>query len=137
MHEAALAAPLLRLVLEEHAGLADPQLRVKRVLVRAGILLGIEPAQLEGIFELMAESTPAEGAALIVEYEPLRARCRACGKSVAVTSRRIVCPECACSDLEPRGGRELYIASITVGPAGDHDAPPSPALPLQQEAKPL
>ena len=60
MHEAALAAPLLRLVLEEVAKTGDSSLRVRRVTVRAGLLLALEPTQLAGIFELMAEDTPAD-----------------------------------------------------------------------------
>ncbi len=127
MHEAALAAPLLRLVLEEVAKTGDPLLRVRRVAVRAGLLLALEPAQLAGIFELMAEGSPAEGAVLAVEFEPLRGRCPDCEADAAIDSRRLRCPHCGGARVEWSGGRELYIASITVERADE--TPPPPSLP--------
>lgn len=135
MHEAALAAPLLRLVLEEVAKTGDSSLRVRRVTVRAGLLLPLEPTQLAGIFELMAEGTPAEGAALVVETEPLRGRCPDCGADAAVPTRAFQCPECGSARMDWQGGRELYIASISVERTDAGDAPPPPCIGNQEESK--
>ena len=134
MHEAALAAPLLKLVLEEIAKQGDPDLTVSRVLVKAGLLLQLEPAQLAGIFEIMAEDTPARGARLVVETEPLRGRCPDCDREVRIDSRRFACPTCGGPRVDWTGGREFYIASITASrTAGDKGLPTPPPNAKQQE----
>lgn len=121
MHEASIAAPLLKLVLEEAERNGREQgydLRVTHVQVRAGLLLDLEAHTLGGIFSLMAEGTPAEEAELAVAKEPLRGDCRACGKSVSLSERDFRCPACDGTDVAWQGGNELYIASIRVQPVG-------------------
>ena len=118
MHEASIAAPLLRLVLDEakkHEAGSGP-LRVARICVRAGLLMAIEPATLEGCFSLMAEDTPAEGAALVVEAVPMRGLCSACGREVQTQVRAFACPACGAAEVAWSGGNELYIESIQVRP---------------------
>ena len=120
MHEAALAAPLLRLVLEETAKQErelEQRLRVTRVRVRAGLLTGVEAHTLRGIFALMAEGTPAEGAELLVEPEPMRGSCPDCGaRDFSTGTRQFRCPSCGGENTDWNGGNELYIASIEVKP---------------------
>ncbi|MCL1940147.1 MAG: hydrogenase maturation nickel metallochaperone HypA [Desulfovibrionaceae bacterium] len=120
MHEAALAAPLVRLVLEETARHGQEQgqkLRVTRVRVRAGLLMGVEAPTLQGIFALMAEGTAAQDAELVLEAEPMRGSCPDCGAQDFTTrSREFRCPECRGENADWTGGNELYIASIEVKP---------------------
>lgn len=120
MHEASIAAPLLRLALDEaakHAGTSGP-LRLTRIRVRAGLLMAIEPATLQGCFALMAEDTPAEGAELLVEILPMHGRCQACGQEVETPVRSFACPACGEAEVDWRGGNELFIESIQVRPVG-------------------
>ena len=122
MHEAALAEPLLRLVLEEcerHGKERNAPLQVTRVLVRAGVLMAVEAPTLRGIFAIMAEETPAEGAELVVETHPMPGVCPDCAKAgreagVSVTDRNFRCPCCGGENVDWRGGNELYIASRSV-----------------------
>lgn len=118
MHEAALAEPLVRLVLEETAGHEKTQgrkLRVTRVRVRAGLLLGVEAPTLRGVFALMTEGTAAEGAELVVEIEPMRGSCPDCGAAgFATGTKQFRCPRCGGENADWTGGNELYIASIEV-----------------------
>ena len=63
MHEASIAAPLLRLVLDElkkHESTLEGPLRVTRVRIRAGLLVAVEPATLQGCFALMAEASKTD-----------------------------------------------------------------------------
>ena len=123
MHEAALAAPLLRLVLEEtgrHARVKGLGLRVTRITVRAGLLMAVEAPTLRGIFALMAEGTPAQDAELSVEIETMTGSCPDCGRQNLITrSRDFHCPVCHGTNVDWKGGNELYIASIEVQPITD------------------
>ena len=122
VHEAALAEPLLRLVLEECERYEREQgrrLTVTRVRVRAGVLMAVEAPTLRGIFAIMAEDSPARNAELVVETEPMTGRCPDCSDGggnaeVRVTGRSFRCPRCGGERVEWKGGNELYIASITV-----------------------
>jgi Zn finger protein HypA/HybF (possibly regulating hydrogenase expression) len=122
VHEAALAEPLLRLVLEEcerHATERNTRLKVTRVLVRAGVLMAVEAPTLRGIFAIMAEGTPAEGAELAVETHPMTGLCPDCASAgrkaeVSVTGRNFHCPCCGNKNVDWQGGNELYIASLSV-----------------------
>lgn len=118
MHEAALAAPLLRLVLEEagrHAKAHAQDLAVTVVTVKAGVLTGIEAPTLAGIFALMAEGTPAEGAKLVVETHAMHGSCPDCGAVDFTTlSKNFRCPQCGGEHADWTGGNELFIDSIHV-----------------------
>lgn len=128
MHEAALAAPLLRLVLEEaarHEREQGQRLRVTGVTVRAGLLMAVEPATLAGIFAIMAEGTATEGAALLVELEAMVGSCPDCGNAgLSIRARDFHCPDCGGERVAWQGGNELYVASITVRP--EPEEPPRP-----------
>lgn len=122
MHEAALAGPLLKLVLEECERQGQKQkkrLKVTRVLLRAGLLVAIEVRTMQGIFAIMAENTPAEGATLAIETEPMTGRCPDCAASgraadVVTSSNNFGCPRCNGAHVDWKGGNELYIALINV-----------------------
>lgn len=119
MHEAAIAAPLLALVLETARTQAEKEqtaLKVSGVRIRAGVLQCLEARTLSGIFAIMAEGTAAEGAALLVEVEPMRGSCPDCGKDVEISKRSFECPNCGKEQVNWTGGNELYIASISVRP---------------------
>ena len=133
MHEAALAEPLLRLVLEEtatHEQAQEHKLQVTRVRIRAGLFMGIEAPTLRGIFALMAEGTAAEGAELVVEAQPMRGVCPDCGLKDSITrSKDFRCPECGGENVDWTGGNELYIASIEVKPIAEIDIASPEATP--------
>lgn len=118
MHEASLALPLLRLVLEEtarHGREQAQRLRVTCARVRVGLLVGVDASALQGIFALMAEGTAAEGACLVVESEPMRGSCPDCGAGDFLTDvKTFRCPVCGGENADWAGGNELYVASIEV-----------------------
>lgn len=121
MHEAALAAPLVRLILEETARqeeLRETKLCITRVKVKAGLLTGVEAQTLQGIFALMTEGTKAQGADLIVETLPMIGSCPDCGATDLKTQnpRDFRCSQCRGENVDWIGGNELYIASIEVKP---------------------
>lgn len=119
MHEASIAAPLLRLVLEavqEQSKREGRPLCVTSVFIRAGLLQCLEARTLSGIFGIMAENTPAAGAQLLVETEPMRGSCPDCGRDVEIAARSFACPHCGGEQVDWAGGNELYVASISVRP---------------------
>ena len=67
----------------------------------------------EQMFELACEGTPAEGAVLEIAEIPGRARCRACGATLALDRPYGRCG-CGGRDLEWLSGEELMIREMEV-----------------------
>lgn len=116
MHETALVAGILRIVSEEAARYGAGH--VTRVKLQVGLLAAVEPRTLASCFSLCAEGTVAEGAGLAVEILPMRGCCQACGREIALTERRFVCPGCGSRDLDLSGGNEMIIEAIEVKESG-------------------
>ncbi|HKO46103.1 MAG TPA: hydrogenase maturation nickel metallochaperone HypA [Polyangiaceae bacterium] len=108
MHEMALTQDLVGLIAENCAGR-----RVTRVVLEIGKLAAVVPDAFRFCFELCAEGTPAEGAALeIVELQG-RARCRSCERELALDS---VFDRCSCGSLslEFLSGEQLRLREVEV-----------------------
>lgn len=110
MHEAAIVTGLMR-ILESQAR-QHGVTRIARVTLRIGRLRAVEPEQLRLCFEAFAEETLAEGAQLLIEQVPVRARCRRCETEFEVERYRFDCPHCGSGDVAVTGGQELFIESF-------------------------
>ncbi|SHN52250.1 hydrogenase maturation nickel metallochaperone HypA [Desulfovibrio litoralis] len=115
MHELAIATPLLKIVLEELNKHSDNQnLEVKEIYINVGVLVDLEIKTLEACFKLLAENTKAQNALLTIEKQAMHGYCMECKKEVKTIKRSFSCPLCSKDKVEWKGGRELYISSITV-----------------------
>lgn len=112
MHELSVAeavvAELEELVRREGA------CRVARVVLRVGALSGVEPDALEFAFPFAAEGTCAEGAELVLESEPVRVRCGACGAETAADPLWMACGACGADAVEIIGGADLTLRSAEL-----------------------
>lgn len=87
--------------------------KVLRVALVIGKLSGVVPDALRACFELCAEGTVMEGAALDIEEIPGRARCRDCDAQVELLDTIALCP-CGSANLAMLSGNELKIRSVEV-----------------------
>lgn len=86
---------------------------VAAVRLRVGELAGVVPDALRFCFSLACEGTPLEGAELITEFVPGRARCTRCDTGEWPTGMppELCCPGCG-EAAELLCGRELAIAGV-------------------------
>lgn len=112
MHEMALVSSIFNVVkekIEEH--------KIKRVLqvkLMVGEMTGVEDITMKSCFELFAESTPVEGAKLVIERIPIKVQCKVCGNEFETRGLIIQCPDCKSTSFKIISGKELYIDSIEV-----------------------
>ncbi len=111
MHELGIAGEILNVVLSEST--KHEAKKVTVVTVRVGVLRGIVPENLQFLFENLARGTFAEGAALVIEEEPVGIECGICGTSEA-GAMAWDCPTCKGSDIFVKGGDSLRIVSIDL-----------------------
>ncbi|AZQ38451.1 hydrogenase maturation nickel metallochaperone HypA [Streptomyces cyaneochromogenes] len=112
MHEMSVALAVIDQV--ETAAAQTPDVTaVRSVRLRVGELAGVVPDSLAFCFELACAGTLLEGAELVTEPVPGRARCTPCAHEWAVgMPPSLTCPECQGADVELISGRELRIADV-------------------------
>ncbi|MFJ4681970.1 hydrogenase maturation nickel metallochaperone HypA [Streptomyces sp. NPDC091377] len=112
MHEMSIALAVIEQV-EEAAERAGGVTAVRSVRLRVGELAGVVPDALAFSFELACAGTLLDGAELITDPVPGRARCAPCDHEWAAgMPPRLTCPRCLGSSTDLLSGRELCIAGV-------------------------
>lgn len=111
MHEMSIALAVVEQV--EQAARANGVTAVKDVRLQVGELSGVVADALAFSFELACAGTLLEGARLVAEPLPARARCAPCAHEWAPgMPPRLCCPRCGGASTELLSGRELHIVSV-------------------------
>lgn len=108
MHELGVTLELVDLVSERARGR-----RVSRIRVEIGALAAIDRSSMSFCFEACSKDTPLEGAELVFEAVPGRARCRACGGDVVLARPYGEC-SCGSMSLDIQAGDGVRILDMEV-----------------------
>jgi len=108
MHELGISRNIVAIVGEAAAGR-----RVRRVTLEIGKLSGAVSDAIAFCFDLAAQGTVLEGAALDIREIDGLARCTACGTQFPMTTLLAACP-CGSRRLTRIAGEELNIKSIEL-----------------------
>jgi hydrogenase nickel incorporation protein HypA/HybF len=118
MHEAAIAESVLRTAL---SALPRPEMKIAKIVVRAGAMCGVEELPLSTWLEHMAKGTPAEGARLDFQRAAAPLSCSRCdyrGEYDGASPLETACPRCGGALRLERdaGGRsvatDFYVESL-------------------------
>jgi hydrogenase nickel incorporation protein HypA/HybF len=108
MHELSITQGVIEGVCD-----AVPEGRVIRVTLEIGRLSGVVPDSVRFCFDLCAQGTRLEGAALEIVEVPGRARCESCRAELDVEELVAICP-CGNPFLQVLRGQELRIKTVEV-----------------------
>jgi hydrogenase nickel incorporation protein HypA/HybF len=112
MHEMSIAMAVIGQV-EEAAERAGGVTAVLSVRLQVGELAGVVPDALSFCFELACAGTVLEGAELVTDTVPGRARCTPCAHEWAVGMPPLLsCPLCDGGTTDLLSGRELQIVGV-------------------------
>jgi len=112
MHEMSVAMAVVDQVTEAAERAGDVR-AVRTVRLQVGELAGVVPDALAFSFELACAGTLLEGAELVTEAVPGRARCTSCAHEWAVgMPPRLTCPWCGGTRTDLLAGRELQIVDV-------------------------
>jgi hydrogenase nickel incorporation protein HypA/HybF len=108
VHELGITQEVVAIAVEHARGR-----RVRRVVLEIGKLSSVLPDAVRFCFDLCAEGTPVEGAALEIVEIPGRGRCRVCGHEVPLERPF---GQCACgnTDLEWLAGGDLRVCELEL-----------------------
>ncbi|WP_053743766.1 hydrogenase maturation nickel metallochaperone HypA [Streptomyces sp. NRRL WC-3618] len=134
MHEMSVALAVVDQVAEAAARAGDVT-AVRTVRLQVGELAGVVPDALAFSFELACAGTLLEGAALVTEAVPGRARCTPCAHEWAVgMPPQLICPGCGGTRTELLAGRELQIVDVHWEDGHKHSTPqPATREPISEE----
>lgn len=108
MHELAITEAVVAQVCDRMNGA-----RVVRVRLEIGRLSGVVPDAVRFCFDLVADGTSVEGAALEIVEAPGRARCRRCDTEFELDDLLGLC-SCGSTEFQILAGEELRIKEVEV-----------------------
>jgi hydrogenase nickel incorporation protein HypA/HybF len=108
MHELAVTQGVVDMITER-----VPDRRVTTVRLEIGRLSGVMPDAVRFCFDVVADGTTVQGAALEITEPSGRARCRSCGSSFDTDDVLVLC-DCGSADVEVLGGDQLRILNVEV-----------------------
>ena len=120
MHELAIAESIVVIATKGAGGR-----RVDKVHVTVGHLRQVVPSALTFSFELVAQGTPVEGAALDIEHVPAVGWCRRCERTTTLESFPFLCDGCGAFDIDLEQGEELYVDSLELEEVPAYQGGPS------------
>ncbi|GAC1435937.1 MAG: hydrogenase maturation nickel metallochaperone HypA [Chloroflexota bacterium] len=109
MHELSVAASVLEIARRHAAGH-----RVTKVVVKIGHLRQVVPSALAFSFEIVAQGTSLEGAALEIQTVGAVGACRRCGAESQLASFPLQCAACGAPNPRIVAGDELVVESLDL-----------------------
>ena len=112
MHELGITKSIVEIA--EQAAKDQQASVIRSVTVEIGSLSGVVPEALEFCFEACCSGTMLQGAKLLIERIPARARCQKCAREFPLEELLACCPECDSAASELISGEELRIKEMEV-----------------------
>ncbi len=107
MHELALVQGLLNTVIEQ-AELHNIK-KIEKIKIILGEMTAALPEALQFSFEVLSRDTPAQGADLEIENQPLLLQCQECEHIFKPEMLKFTCPKCTGRKTEILKGREIFV----------------------------
>ena len=112
MHEYSIVQSLLDSC-DENAR-ANDATKVLKVVIKIGVMSGVEPSLLQTAFDTFKEKTICEEAEFVINMQDIVVKCRSCLVESTLTKLEYICPECESSDLEILDGENMYLMSLEM-----------------------
>ena len=112
MHEYSIVQSLLNSC-EENAQQNDAT-KVTRVVVKIGVMSGVEPDLLQTAFDTFKEQTMCETAEFIINVQPVLIKCLDCGEESTLKQHEYACLKCESVNIEILDGEEMYLMQLEL-----------------------
>ena len=112
MHEYSVVQALLDQC-EEYTK-ANDATQVTKLVVKIGVMSGVEPYLLETAFNTFKEASVCDGAEFVMHIQPLTISCRECGTTSELESRHYCCPKCESVEVSVVDGEDMFLMSLEM-----------------------
>ncbi|AXH12710.1 hydrogenase maturation nickel metallochaperone HypA [Halarcobacter bivalviorum] len=112
MHEYSIVQSLLESC-EEHAR-QNESTNVTKVIVKIGVLSGVEPDLLQTAFDTFKEKTVCENADFIINRQKVVITCLSCDEESTLEKNEFACPKCNSTQVKVIDGEDMYLMSLEM-----------------------
>jgi hydrogenase nickel incorporation protein HypA/HybF len=88
--------------------------KVTKVVVKIGVMSGVEPHLLEVAFETFKEGTVCEGCEFVMSIQKVKVLCNSCQKESELEKLEYLCPSCKSEDLKIIDGEEMFLMQLEL-----------------------
>jgi hydrogenase nickel incorporation protein HypA/HybF len=88
--------------------------KVTKVVVKIGVMSGVEPHLLEVAFETFKEGTVCEGCEFVMNIQKVKVLCNSCQKESELEKLEYLCPSCKSEDLKITDGEEMFLMQLEL-----------------------
>ena len=112
MHEYSIVQALLDQC--EESARQNGATKVKKVVVKIGVMSGVEVELLKTAFDTFKEGTMCENCEYIQQIQPIKIKCKSCNNEAELAKNEYNCPKCKSYDLEILDGEDMYLMSLEL-----------------------
>ena len=112
MHEYSIVQSLLDSC-DEHLK-ANSATKVTKIVIKIGVLSGVEPELLESAFELFKVDTNCYEAKLVMNIQKILIHCNHCANEQELEKNIFVCPRCQSYDISILDGEDMFLMSLEI-----------------------
>jgi len=112
MHEYSVVQALL-VQCEEHAT-ENESVKVTKVVVKIGVMSGIEPHLLEVAFNTFKEKTVCDEAEFVMNIQALSIECEACNCISELEEIYYCCPKCNSLHVKVIDGEDMFLMRLEM-----------------------
>ena len=112
MHEYSIVQSLLDQC-EDNAK-ANDATKVTKVVVKIGVMSGVEPDLLQIAFDTFKEGTMCEDCEYIQNMQPITIKCHKCNQKSTLEKNEYCCPYCQSIELDVIDGEDLMLMQLEL-----------------------
>ena len=112
MHEYSIVQSLLD-ACEDNAKANDAS-KVNKVVVKIGVMSGVEPELLKTAFDTFKEKTMCEDAEFVMNIQSVVIKCNSCQKESTLKKLEYSCPDCKSVELDIIDGEDMYLMQLEL-----------------------
>lgn len=112
MHEYSIVQSLLESC-EEQARQNEAN-KITKVVVKIGVLSGVEPDLLQTAFDTFKEQTICHDAEFIINLQEIEILCNDCNIKSTLQKHEFSCPNCQSINLQVTDGEDMYLMSLEM-----------------------
>jgi len=112
MHEYSIVQSLLNSC-EENAE-QNNATKVTKVVVKIGVMSGVEPDLLQTAFDTFKEQTMCHDAQFIINIQQVVIKCNDCGEESTLQKNEYNCLKCESVNIDILDGEEMYLMQLEL-----------------------
>ena len=112
MHEYSIVQSMLNQC--ENVAKQNNATKVTKVVVKIGVMSGIEPDLLQTAFDTFKLDTMCEDCEYIQQIQPIKIKCKQCNQESELSKNEYNCPQCQSIDIDVIDGEDMYLMSLEL-----------------------